>query len=845
MRPLLLAGLFFVLLPIAWSRLAPPGVYMETWPDGSIKVRAVSSRTPDGDYVFDGPYVAYHANGRKERQGEMREGKEEGLWRWWTQDGALRAEGRFHRGSGAYTSYYPSGAVHWRGRFVDGLRDGMWTEFSEAGRELRRGRYRADREHGNWTYWSEDDPEDSLVVQWADGRMLEAGESAPKGPPSHPARETAGRVLLHLLGWGLLLAGPLPWSLAIARACRGEPPAAGLELLVVAVVWIAMQIAVGLGLGSVHLLRSPAVAAVEGALLLSGGWWLRSRRWHPPILRAPQEAPVRVMAFSWLVLALASFWWLVSMPTDNFDSLAYHLPVIVRWIQDASLTRPAELGQVAFYPFHWEVLAMLQVLPLGEDLAVALPNLLALGLLALAVFVLARDLGAGATGAWFAVAMISTLPLTLSRLPAIQPDLAVGAFFVAATALGRRAWRTGSTAGTLVWATSLGVLVGLKGSGLVYAALSVAFVALDGKNEARLRARAVLLGLLVVGGLGGYWYLRNWMRAGNPLGFVEVTVGGVTLWPGSVDGAQLRRGTLLRLFDPTQLDHWRILVDVAWRELGVPFLALLLGAAGLVWARTRRAMGAWSLARLVGWVVVAFLLYWITPYGADNGDEGWQFTPRIASGLRFGFPAWAALAVAASLGIPRGRRWALGLAAVAAAATGLGLVRTVEAGWSVAAAAVLLSLGVFATFRWRLGLRVVIPATVVAVTVALTLARGERDRWRTTLYGEAYEFVDRTVPRDAVVGYALTQTRYPYYGRGLDRTLIPVVPAAASYEQWKNTLKAERVQWLLLGTSDSGEEGTRFEPLVPQWVRAHPESFETAFTYQSRRRDITVVRVLD
>lgn len=852
MRPLLLLGLFFALLPIGWSRLAPPVVYMDTWPDGSAKVRAVSTRTADGEYVFDGLYTGYHPSGRKEREGEMRAGKEEGPWTWWNEDGSVRAAGEFHRGSGEITTYYPGGEMWWQGQYRDGMREGVWAEFSPEGRKLREGPYRMDREHGAWTYWNEDETADTLVVQWANGQMLEEGEAPP--PSSHPSGSAVSpwRHTVQSLSWWWILLGPLPWGLAVA----GAPPHGVLSrahrVLVATVTWSAIQIAVVLALGWIHALRIPAILAVETVLLITGtvGWRRLARRWTPwPDLAT---APVRMMAFSGLVTLLAAFWWLVSIPTDNFDSLAYHLPTVARWIQEGTLIRLAELGQTSFYPFHWETLAALQVLPFAEDLTVALPNLVAWAVLALAIYALARDLGADRSGAWFATLCVGTMPAALSRLPAVQPDLAVAAFFVAASALGRVALRRGTMPVTLAWALSLGVLLGLKGSALAYAALAVAFavgdhLVSDRSGRAPVGGGRWIAALLVTGLLGGVWYARNWMQTGNPLGFVQVELLGVTVWPGPVDTATLQRGTLLRLFDPAQLGHWRLLGGMARSELALPFVALVLGAMGLGRPAVRVTLGARRLWVMLGWMAAAFLLYWITPYGADNGTEGWRLTPRIAAGLRFGFPALSALAVVAALGVTRLPRLGFALVALAVASAGLGLVRNVESGWLASAFAVVGALALFAAPRVRpfvrasgVGLFLLIGTTVVLLT-----ARGERDRWRSTLYGEAYEFVEKVVPRADVIGYALTQARFPYYGRNLDRELVSVVPTNASYDQWLDELDDASVRWMLLGTTSAGEAGTPFEAMAREWVEAHPERFEPVFEYQSRSRDISVIRVLD
>ncbi len=68
-------------------------------------------------------------------------------------------------------------------------------------------------------------------------------------------------------------------------------------------------------------------------------------------------------------------------------------------------------------------------------------------------------------------------------------------------------------------------------------------------------ASLMAVGLAAV--LAGYWYVRNFLDLGNPLGPFHIGIAGVTIFPGSMDLEEIRRTTALSgLFSPGKLTHW-------------------------------------------------------------------------------------------------------------------------------------------------------------------------------------------------------------------------------------------------------------------------------------------------
>src|SRR5262249_26279000 len=146
---------------------------------------------------------------------------------------------------------------------------------------------------------------------------------------------------------------------------------------------------------------------------------------------------------------------LVTQPLIEHDSIGYHLPAVARWLQAGGLA-PLDIPrqsaqypvrrQIAYYPYSWELLASLFVLPFGEDLFVATPNLIAWTILGLAIVCIGRRLGASPLHALAGAFCVLALPVTRMTLQTMRVDIPLAAFFLASVALAL----AGNAAGCLV-----------------------------------------------------------------------------------------------------------------------------------------------------------------------------------------------------------------------------------------------------------------------------------------------------------------------------------------------------------------------------------------------------------
>lgn len=106
-----------------------------TWPDGSPRTAYV---VVEGDTVG---FRAWHENGELDREGGLLEGKRDGMWRAFYDDGTPWAEHEYDAGLqiGAYRTWYPNGTLNIEGAYDrTGKPTGEWVFYDPQGREARR-----------------------------------------------------------------------------------------------------------------------------------------------------------------------------------------------------------------------------------------------------------------------------------------------------------------------------------------------------------------------------------------------------------------------------------------------------------------------------------------------------------------------------------------------------------------------------------------------------------------------------------------------------------------------------------------------------------------------------------
>ena len=119
------------------------------------------TRADKGGIAFrEGPYLAFHPNGKKRAEGAYVGGRMGGAWAEYYDTGRKAGEGEYAQGkrSGNWVFFWETG----RGKSSEGLfragnKNGRWIFYDDRGRKESEGELKTtenvERETGRWTYW--------------------------------------------------------------------------------------------------------------------------------------------------------------------------------------------------------------------------------------------------------------------------------------------------------------------------------------------------------------------------------------------------------------------------------------------------------------------------------------------------------------------------------------------------------------------------------------------------------------------------------------------------------------------------------------------------------------------
>lgn len=470
---------------------------------------------------------------------------------------------------------------------------------------------------------------------------------------------------------------------------------------------------------------------------------------------------------------------LLTRPPGAFghDDLSYHLTTAATFRQWGDLRSPKpSFGDrsTAFYPVAGELVAWWLLAPgKGVDYLARWSELPAAAALLLAGFALGRRLGLSRAATALGVSIVLTVPR-------IYPELAHSAGNDLWTALALLATLHGASllrrvepaAGALYLGSALGLLIGAKYLGLVYAAVAVAVAAICGWIRA---SRWLIAAPGVATAVGGVTYLRNFAGTGNPIYPQPVRLLGLDLLPG-VEGADLLRRVEegSREFQPLSflLERSDLFGPVfAWTVLPAAVLAPVV-AAFLSWGG--REAGAARTGRAFGWLLLPAVLYAVfVTIVHDHRDLRYIAAAPVLAALAL---AWLldrlgarVAAPVALLGIGAVTSWVLATRAESRFGERLG---------ATVGLAVLLGAATFARSPERARIARAAAGVLAAVLAVTAFGSGshlERYLDRRLLNRPDAEALERlTGGRPTVVAVAGSNQEYPFLGRHLQNRLEPL-----------------------------------------------------------------------
>jgi len=498
------------------------------------------------------------------------------------------------------------------------------------------------------------------------------------------------------------------------------------------------------------------------------------------------DTPTLVVVVAIVILGLDLGLRLLMQPLVEHDTIGYHLPAVARWLQAGGLTPLEAPREIPYYPYSWELLASLFVLPFGEDVFVAAPNLIAWTILGLAIACIGRRLGASRTHALAGAFFVLALTVTRTTLQTMRVDIPLAAFFAASLAFAL----AGNMAGCLAAA---GLVAGLKTSGLQFAAVVLAAACFLHRGRIVRMPPCALVVVLPAFAVGIFWYARNFVTLGNPLGLVRVAVGGHTILPGPLEPSTIAHTTLLATFDARDPAH-RAIVEQALRvKLGLPFLLLFVGSLPLLF---KRAGNTRSTFITIAAFTAAVALYATSPFSGSLHLGGTRFAAAVDQNLRYALPALGLLGALGAAGaslVIGSLPVLLGVALVFAGATSH---RTLAA---TALFCVLVAGLMYARAAPRGKKYALLGVGGVLLILGSYYLRVDRSVERERAYGVELERTIAALPPRTVVAHVLPHHSYPLYGPRFTN-IVHFIPArGGDREDWIRALRKDGASIIALG----------------------------------------------
>ena len=93
-----------------------------------------------------------------EEQGSFKNGKREGAWVEYFENGQLKSNGHYKNGKyeGAWVFYYESGQLYARVNYKNSKLKGAWVSYYENGQIWFKGNYKNNKQEGVWVGYNED-----------------------------------------------------------------------------------------------------------------------------------------------------------------------------------------------------------------------------------------------------------------------------------------------------------------------------------------------------------------------------------------------------------------------------------------------------------------------------------------------------------------------------------------------------------------------------------------------------------------------------------------------------------------------------------------------------------------
>jgi antitoxin component YwqK of YwqJK toxin-antitoxin module len=120
---------------------------------------------------FTGKLVELYSDGQKMSEEYFKDGKREGIYTAWYENGQKKSERTYRYKGGIETAWYENGQKKNERNIRDGKEDGVFTFWYENGQKKIEGNYKDGKYDGLYTYWDENGEKKS-EENYKDGELI-------------------------------------------------------------------------------------------------------------------------------------------------------------------------------------------------------------------------------------------------------------------------------------------------------------------------------------------------------------------------------------------------------------------------------------------------------------------------------------------------------------------------------------------------------------------------------------------------------------------------------------------------------------------------------------------------
>ena len=549
-------------------------------------------------------------------------------------------------------------------------------------------------------------------------------------------------------------------------------------------------------------------------------------------------------------------------PPLGWDCFTYHFVFPIEWIKHGNLENPIYIANdlsAAYYPFNGSLYFLWLMMPLKNVFLANMGQVPFYGLAFLATYAVARKVRLKRSSSIFAAILLTVTPNFFKQMQIGYVDVMMAALFLAAVNFLLLFYRENKFKFVVLWSLSFGLFIGLKPTGLTFGIGPFLFFILIaarivGKKEWGRALGYVIASLLIIAAMGGYAYLRNFIRYGNPLFPTDITVLGKHIFKGVISLSRYRASG--------DWAHFTFKEVLFSEGLGAQFIIFIIGGLFLsayVFLKKRPKRIDLPVFFLLSLPVTLYLAFhFLTPL---------PWVRYLYAFLATGFIA--SLCIIDMAGIPAiVIRW---LVVICVTASTFELNRRNGLCLSLAASAILFFL-LPRIAQYRFNKRLVAAICVMlAISLGFLNARYDKDEFKR--YMAKSRFPDgekaawlwlRTHTGASRIAYTGRPDTLPLYGKHFTNDVFYVSvnkihPARLhlfpsshyiwtddfsalrknmeepgnfreypDYDDWRRNLELERIDFFVAYSVSEAKEGTF--PIEDEWAIAHPEYFARVFT---------------